>query len=402
MYNYIKEAILYKLLIYNKRYPNSRYLPIFKLIFFLVRCLFYIPKNKKNKDIPARQKISDIYKTKDQDQISKYTIAFEVSGGLGDYLIAANYINAFIINLNIPKENIIIIAKKSFRNFIFDGLTKNIQEHNESNLHALYIKIVRFPEILYSNIQESIYKNDEKLIQWIHRQSEFRKKHQKYFKYLPDCDGETAFLCANIKRKRINQPDILNDFHLTEDYSYNELKENHAILNTYNLQKNKFITIHRGVDTDQTKDSTKLWPQEYYNDLIIRLKKIFPKFKIVQLGVSHTRCETMKNIDINLVEKTTLPEIATLLKNAYLHIDCEGGLVHLRHALKGGKSVVLFGPTLPEFFGYSENINIRSNSCPFPCEWLIPDWQTTCMRNDQKHICMKSITPNIVIQQIKD
>lgn len=399
MHNYIKEAILYKLLIYKKRYPNSRYLPIIKLIFFLVRCLFYIPQ--KNKNIPTRQEIKNINKNNSRHHTSKKTIAFEVAGGLGDYLIAANYINAFRINFKISKENIVIIAKKGFRNFIFDGLTKNIQEHDESNLHALYIKIVRFPEILYSNIQTSIYKNDARLIEWIHRQSEFREKHQKYFKYLPDCDGETALLCTNIKKKRINQPDILNDFHLTEDYTYNELKENHEILNTHNLQKNKFITIHRGVDTDQTNNSTKLWPQEYYNDLIVKLKEIFPEFKIVQLGVSHARCETMKNIDINLVEKTTLPDITTLLKNAYLHIDCEGGLVHLRHALKGGKSVVLFGPTLPEFFGYSENINIRSNSCPFPCEWLVSDWQTTCMRNDQKHICMKSITPDIVIQKIK-
>ncbi|WAW00359.1 hypothetical protein NB636_02695 [Oxalobacter aliiformigenes] len=131
-----------------------------------------------------------------------------------------------------------------------------------------------------------------------------------------------------------------------------------------------------------------------------KLKLSFPDIKIVQLGVSHERCESMQNIDINLIEKTTLPDIAALLKNAWLHIDCEGGLVHLRHALKGGKSVVIFGPTSPSFFGYSENINIRSDLCKYPCEWLTENWQKKCIRKSNKHICMKSINADIVMNKI--
>lgn len=49
-------------------------------------------------------------------------------------------------------------------------------------------------------------------------------------------------------------------------------------------------------------------------------------------------------------ELTYLPldeKLKVILKHAKLHIDSEGGLVHLRHAIKGGPSVVLFGPTSP-------------------------------------------------------
>ena len=108
----------------------------------------------------------------------------------------------------------------------------------------------------------------------------------------------------------------------------------------------------------------------------------------------------MSEIDINLIEKTSLPDLAGLLQNARLHIDCEGGLVHFRHALRGGKSIVIFGPTSPEFFGYSENINLRSSACPIPCEWLVKNWQDNCLRNSSKKSCMLNLHPEHVISEL--
>lgn len=204
----------------------------------------------------------------------------------------------------------------------------------------------------------------------------------------------------NLGKKRINQPDITNDLGLEEKYLYKGIPVNTTILDEYGLSGKEFITIHRGVDTDQVKDSIKLWPLSYYNDLIKRLKEIFPGIKIVQLGISHARCETMDEIDINLIEKTSLPDLGGLLQNARLHIDCEGGLVHFRHALHGGKSIVIFGPTSPDFFGYSENINIRSPACPIPCEWLVKNWQDECLRKADKRICMRNLHPDIVISEL--
>lgn len=83
-----------------------------------------------------------------------------------------------------------------------------------------------------------------------------------------------------------------------------------------------------------------------------------------------------------------------------MHIDTEGGLVHLRHALGGGPSVVLFGPTSPQVYGYKENLNLRSDKCSVPCEWVVDDWLTRCPRRTDKHLCMCSLSPEYVAEQI--
>lgn len=215
------------------------------------------------------------------------------------------------------------------------------------------------------------------------------------------CDGESATFSINLGKKRINQADILNIFSMTEEYHYTGIQIDDDILKKHGLETKRYITIHRGVDTDQVNNSVKLWPVSFYNNLILQIRRYFPEFKIIQLGVSHARCETMENIDLNLVEETTLSEVGALLKNAWLHVDCEGGLVHLRHALKGGKSAVIFGPTSPNFFGYSENINVRSSACPYPCEWMTENWQETCPRYNQKHLCMTSLHADIVMSEIE-
>ena len=91
-----------------------------------------------------------------------------------------------------------------------------------------------------------------------------------------------------------------------------------------------------------------------------------------------------------------MEEVKALLKNSLLHIDNEGGLVHLRHALCAKKSIVLFGPTSDLFYGYAENENVRSNVCEEPCEWENAKWNTWCKKikneNSKISICMKQIS----------
>ena len=91
-----------------------------------------------------------------------------------------------------------------------------------------------------------------------------------------------------------------------------------------------------------------------------------------------------------------MEEVKALLKNSLLHIDNEGGLVHLRHALCAKKSIVLFGPTSDLFYGYAENENVRSNVCEEPCEWENAKWNISCKKIKEVECyeaeCMKKIT----------
>ncbi len=91
-----------------------------------------------------------------------------------------------------------------------------------------------------------------------------------------------------------------------------------------------------------------------------------------------------------------------MIKNSFLHIDCEGGFAHLRNALKAKyPAIVLFGPTDPKIYAYRTNINIYNNSCPICCEWDTLAWQKTCINRNNPNICMKSIAVEDVFKTIK-
>lgn len=83
-----------------------------------------------------------------------------------------------------------------------------------------------------------------------------------------------------------------------------------------------------------------------------------------------------------------------------LHIDSEGGYVHIRHFLNT-RSVVLFGTTDINFFGYPDNINIKKWSLP-NCLWM-GYWKLDrkLYPRFEKPPCMYEITPEEVFLKVK-
>jgi ADP-heptose:LPS heptosyltransferase/2-polyprenyl-3-methyl-5-hydroxy-6-metoxy-1,4-benzoquinol methylase len=75
-------------------------------------------------------------------------------------------------------------------------------------------------------------------------------------------------------------------------------------------------------------------------------------------------------------------ETAALVQGALMNISIEGGIVHLAKAV-GTDSIVLFGPTPIEIFGYRNNINIKGRTCG-GCWWRSRDWMTVCTKTSQK------------------
>ena len=88
-----------------------------------------------------------------------------------------------------------------------------------------------------------------------------------------------------------------------------------------------------------------------------------------------------------------------LLKNSIVHIDIEGGLVHIATQL-GTKCVVLFGPTIKEYYGYEQNINIQAGGC-HNCWGLYSD-VNRCARSMEEPECMYSITPELVMGYVDE
>lgn len=157
----------------------------------------------------------------------------------------------------------------------------------------------------------------------------------------------------------------------------------------YNLPKN-YITLAPGCD--KNLGIMKLWPTEKWQALIFKLKQVDKN--IVILG--DTSAQTIPGVTKIICDD--LLDMALILKNSHLHISNEGGSIHLAHAV-GTKSVVLFGPTNPTLYGYSDNINIYSNLCP-SCWWTVPEWSKTCKLGHKSCINLDAILVDDVYAKI--
>ena len=129
------------------------------------------------------------------------------------------------------------------------------------------------------------------------------------------------------------------------------------------------------------------------------LKEKYPEVQIIQIGSK--KQSPISGVDIDLRDQTDMEEAFSLLKHARLHISQEGGMVHARHFLGGGTSVVLFGPTDERFYGYPENINLSRRICPFACEWVEDDWMRKCIKTGRCADCMQRLTPEFIMEFVK-
>ncbi len=387
----------------HKKHPRAA---IIKMLLWNGAFLLKVPKPDK-----AQKKNDDEQKTK---QIvlnpKKVNVGFLIRGGMGDYLVQANYIYKFRQKYQDDLLNIDVFTRRSYNTAklifdsaqypVIDGLYEEEGNKDSFRNYDLFIDLSRYPDVKRRQLGR-IAEAMPELLDYVFLMEKFRAENEKFYKYAGSSDGQSAMLCILEGRKRINQPDIYGYFGMTEEYELPlETKNDEEYLKEVGIGDRPFITIHRGCDTNYTKDSVKLWPMPYYRILVRLLKEKYPDLLVVQIGVSVDRCPEIEGADINLVGKTNLEQVMVLLKHATVHIDGEGGMVHLRHALKGGKSVVVFGPTSAEFFGYSENENIVGEGCNTWCEWTFRNWQERCMRDKDKAPCMYSVVPEMVLERV--
>lgn len=172
------------------------------------------------------------------------------------------------------------------------------------------------------------------------------------------------------------------------------------ILRDRGLEDQRYVTIHHGFDTGYPLPGTvtKCWPIEHWRQFVSLFKARHPDLLLVQLGAEKS-CR-VEGVDIDLVGKTTLAEAAWILKYALFHVDGESGLVRMAHALHV-KSVVLFGPTSPGFFSFTDNVNIVAQTC-HDCWWSKRAWLAKCPRGLPEPECMTSIDPDSVMAAVDE
>lgn len=157
----------------------------------------------------------------------------------------------------------------------------------------------------------------------------------------------------------------------------------------------RYITVNFGNgNTHNTMRVAKSWPKANFEKVIAGIKREYPDIEIVQIGAKGA--DLLSGVDRTFFGKS-FSLVSQILKNAMLHIDIEGGMVHLATNL-GTKCIVLFGPTQIEYYGYKQNINIKAGNC-HNCCGLYPD-VNKCARGMEEPECMYSITPDLVLKKL--
>ena len=320
-------------------------------------------------------------------------VCIELEGGLGDLITGLNWVCAFYKKFSPLSLDIAFHNLNMANAFLPDFVGKVILPRKINNSsHDLVINCIRCPVVKAANIKILPFK----LQAYVSKLLDFERENKEFLILTPFKDTITNNIYSS-SLKRWHQPDIVDEFNLSEDFILEvKIEDEKQTLQKFNLKNRKYITLNREGGTKELWNSSKIWPKEYYEILVKQLKSLFPSYIFVEIGAG--RGPRLKGVDISISGKTTIEEIKAILKNAILHIDGEGGLVHLRHALQGGCSCVLFGPTSPEVYGYEENINLKSSACPIHCEFYSRTWQKKCLKG--KRICMESLTPKYVLDRI--
>lgn len=171
-------------------------------------------------------------------------------------------------------------------------------------------------------------------------------------------------------------------------------------VNTPNpLAGKKYITFSTSSNKRDGLHSlaSKCWPYAYWEELLVLLKQAYPSYDFIQLGEANTIPQAQANT--SFLAKTDLETACAILQGAFLHIDCDCGLVHFAHSLNV-PCVALFGPSSAAFVGYRGHENISSPYCG-NCWHTTDEWNHRCPLGFPRAECMYSLTPDMVFKKIQ-
>lgn len=402
---------------YERRFDGRARPAAVRMIWWNFKQLFKLhvdelPDTKAENERHDRQDLAEFSLRTERDLTNdKLNVAFVIDGGLGDFLIFANYLwylrekyKQDPLRVDVYFVKGIVYAPLLFEEGgICDGWYEFDEHENYGNAYDVFFFLSRYPDAKSWNAARVMDLSPD-FLEYIFLCRRFRDENIRFFDRLPECDGQSALLSVFRGQTRLQQPDIYGFLRIRREYDYilpndkNETKR----LKRFDLDKKKYITLHYGTELGHNL-SVKMWPHRYFSELAGLIKTEFPEILVVQYGVNAKSCPPMENTNINLVGKTNILDVETLLRHSLIHVDCDGGMIHLRHAICGGPSIALYGPLNADFFSYAENINFTGQAgCSEPCEWLTGNWWAKCAAGYAEPPCMTSITPELVMGAVRE
>ena len=147
----------------------------------------------------------------------KLNVAFRLRGGLGDYVVLANYVYAFRRRYDDEIMRLDVFAHNSFNSakvVLYDGVVidhfYNGQEFEETDcppIYDLFVDVSRYPDIKNRN-DEKIAALMPELFEFIFLCERFHAENRRFFTHAGIADGQSAALSVIEGKKRINQPDV--------------------------------------------------------------------------------------------------------------------------------------------------------------------------------------------------
>lgn len=334
-----------------------------------------------------------------------HSIAISVTGGIGDMVVQKRLISEIIRLLPDCAIDIYTVDTDEFVKFLYtdcesiNEVLPNLGIRYEKNLReyslALFIEGTAFIRVDYFN--PTVYSEPDYtgLVNAITKLTKF-------------CEKEKATMntpmYALTGRRLFEGKNCYTWFSCGGAFEINDQKV--MIPDTVGAQewfgrtgliKKKYITLNYG--NGKCSDGrfvSKAWPHEYFNQLSKLLHDRYKDVQLVQLGTK--RADKIELMDEYYFGQD-FDKVACILKNSLLHIDIDGGLVHLASQI-GTKCVVLFGSTPVKIYGYEQNINIVSEKCK-ECFGLYSNG-FQCARGLEEPECMYSIKPEQVMEKITE
>jgi ADP-heptose:LPS heptosyltransferase len=326
-------------------------------------------------------------------------IAITVSGGLGDLIVIARCMRdiaaetePFSLDVFAPLPSLatwVFSAVPGFERAYPDSLDSLSWQDYDLRLRMNQTVVVVHESINWARLREA-----PRILDCVRKMIRSRRRDglEPYILYHPRLDNGLARKAVYTNRNRNN---FLHSM-VGIDYAGDQLslEFDDTVLERAGLKERKFVTLHNGFDTNFViagRRATKCYP--HFAEVVAGMKAARPDLLLVQIGT--TTSEPIPGVDLDLIGKTSLRDVAGLLRASALHLDNEGGLVHLA-ACYGRRSVVVFGPTPSDYFGYPHNLNIDPIHCG-GCWWMDELWMDRCPRGMAQPECVFSQPPGAIV-----
>ncbi|SDH92049.1 ADP-heptose:LPS heptosyltransferase [Pseudobutyrivibrio sp. 49] len=335
-------------------------------------------------------------------ELTEKSIAISVTGGIGDMIIQKSFVKAIcdledgclidIFNVDTQEMLEYLYEDDEHINAIIPNIGIRYELNHEKYALAIFIEGGAY--IRVDRFNDGIFSENQSFVKAVNGVIEFCDNESANMKTpLYSLMGRRIYLGQNCY-SWFGCGDALNisdkvDILLTEGgkrwFLYQDIMEK------------QYITVNYG--NGKCSDGSlvsKAWALEKFNNLVEEIYKRHPGMIVIQVG--DAAAETIKGVNCSF-KGEPFENLAYILKNSRLHIDIDGGLVHMATQL-GTKCVVLFGPTPVEIYGYKQNINIVSKDCN-GCFGLYKNMYQ-CAKGYEKPLCMENITVEMVMDKVDE